>query len=131
MKPYQEKLLSVWLILIAILFASSFLTMTAIFHVLNIDIVFHILIYSILAYIPMLAFRQRKTAILLSLAVAPLSFLFELIHSMAGEWGFEYLDALANNIGIIAGITAGVFVRLKKHYKNESATDRSNNESQQ
>lgn len=121
MKPYQEKLLSFWLILIAILFASSFLTMTAVFHVLNIDIVLHVIIYSILAYTPMIVFRKRKTAVLLSLAVAPLSFLFELIHSIAGGWGFEYLDALANNIGIIAGMTAGIFVRLKNHYKKEDA----------
>ena len=69
----------------------------------------------------MVLFRKRKTAILLSLAVAPLSFLFELMHGIVSEWGFEYLDALANNIGIIAGITAGIFVRLKQHYKNESA----------
>ena len=122
MKLYQEKLLSFWLILIAILFASSFLTMTAVFHVLNIDIILHILVYSILAYTPMIAFRKRKTAILLSLAVAPLSFLFEFIHSIASGWGFEYLDALANNIGIIAGMTAGIFVRLKKHYKKEVDT---------
>jgi hypothetical protein len=122
MKPNHEKLFSVWLILIAILFTSSFLTVTAIFHVLKIDIVFHILAYSILAYIPMVLFRKRKTAILLSLAVAPLSFLFELMHGIVSEWGFEYLDTLANNIGIIAGITAGIFVRLKQHYKNESAS---------
>lgn len=122
MKPYHEKLLSVWLIIIAILFVSSFLTVTAIFHVLKIDIVFHFFIYSILAYIPMIAFRKRKTAILLSLAVAPLSFFFESMHSFISGWSFEYLDALVNNIGIIAGMTAGIFVRLKNHYKKESAT---------
>jgi VanZ family protein len=121
MKPYHEKLFNVWLILIAILFASSLLTMTAIFHVLYIDILFHMIIYSILAYIPMIAFCKRKTAILLSLAVAPLSFLFELIHSTVSGWSFEYSDALANNIGIMAGMTAGIFVRLKNHYKKEAA----------
>ncbi len=122
MKPYHEKLLSVWLILIAILFVSSFLTLTGIFHVLKIDIVFHILVYSILAYIPMIAFRKRKTAILLSLAIAPLSFFFESMHSIISGWGFEYLDAFVNNIGIMTGMTAGIFVRLKNHYKKESAT---------
>ena len=120
MKPYHAKLLSFWFLLIAMLFTASFLTVTAIFHELNIDIIFHILVYSILSFLPMLIFRKRKTAFLLSLAVAPLSFLFESMHSIISGWGFEFLDALANNIGIIAGITVGLFVRLKKHFENES-----------
>jgi hypothetical protein len=120
MQPYQAKLLRFWLILIAIVVTSSFLTVTAIFHVLNIDIILHILIYCILSFIPMIVFRKRKTAFLLSLAIAPLSFLFESMHSIASGWGFEYFDAFANNIGIIIGITVGLLVRLKKHYENES-----------
>ena len=78
MKPYHAKLLSFWFLLIAMLFTASFLTVTAIFHELNIDIIFHILVYSILSFLPMLIFRKRKTAFLLSLAVAPLSFFLNL-----------------------------------------------------
>jgi hypothetical protein len=95
--------------------------MTAIFHVLKIDLILHILIYSILSFVPMIVFRKRKTAFLLSLAIAPLSFLFESIHGITNGWGFEYLDAFANNVGVIAGMTAGLLVRLKKHYENESS----------
>lgn len=121
MKPYNTKLLSFWFLLVALLFMGSFLTVTAIFHELNLDLILHLLIYSILSFLPMLIFRKRKTAFLLSLAVAPLSFLFESLHSIMSGWGFEFIDALANNIGIIAGITAGLFVRLKKHFENESS----------
>ncbi len=121
MKPYHSRLLSFWLLLLAILFLASFLTATAIFHVLNIDVIFHILLYSTLSFLPMLIFRKRKTAFLLSLAVAPLSFFFEFLHGQESGWGFEWFDAFANNIGIMAGITVGLFVRLKKHFENESA----------
>ncbi len=120
MQPYQAKLLRFWIIIIAMVFAGSFLTMTAIFHVLKIDLILHILIYGILSFLPLLIFRKRKTAFLISLAIAPLSFLFESMHSIISGWPFEYLDAFANNVGVIAGMTAGLLVRLKKHYENES-----------
>jgi hypothetical protein len=110
-----------WLILIALVLTGSFLTTTAIFHVLNIDIIIHMFIYSVLSFLPMIIFRKRKTALLLSLAVAPLSFFFELLHGYESGWGFEWLDAFANNIGIMIGITVGLLVRLKKHFENESA----------
>jgi len=121
MQPNHVKPLRFWLILIALVFTGSFLTTTAIFHVLNIDIIIHMFIYGILSFLPMIIFRKRKTAFLLSLAVAPLSFFFELLHGYESGWGFEWLDAFANNIGIIIGITVGLLVRLKKHFENESA----------
>ena len=52
-----------------------------------------------------------------TIAIAPISFLFEITHGMISGFGFQNFDALYNNVGIIIGIIAAAIIRLKIHYE--------------
>ncbi|MBZ4218573.1 MAG: hypothetical protein LAC69_00065 [Chlorobium sp.] len=58
---------------------------------------------------------------MVTIAIAPISFLFEILHGMATGYGFENLDAFFNNVGIIIGIIFAALIRIKTHYGNESS----------
>lgn len=112
-----KKLKIIWIAVFAGLIAASLSKGSATAHGNGIDVFFHISIYSILSFIPLLIFKKRLTAFMVIIAIPPLSFIFEFIHGHFSGYGFEILDALYNNIGIILGILTASIIRLKKHYE--------------
>jgi hypothetical protein len=111
------KLKIIWFIVFLTLVATSLSKNTACRLGNGIDIILHISIYSILSFIPILLFRKRKIAFMATIAIAPISFLFEILHGTISGYGFENLDAFYNNIGIVIGIIAASTIRLKRHYE--------------
>ena len=84
-----------------------------------IDTLIHLAIFAILAFIPMILFRGRKTTCLLAISMAPLGSLLENLHVMVTGSSFNVINALANNLGVLAGIAAGFVLRLKSHYQRK------------
>lgn len=116
----STKLKLLWLLVFTGLVAASLSKSTASAHGGLFELFFHVLIYSVLSFIPILLFRKRIIAFMVTIAIAPISFLFEILHGSVSGYGFENLDAFYNNVGIIIGIIAAAIIRLKKHYESES-----------
>jgi glycopeptide antibiotics resistance protein len=116
----STKLKLIWIIVFLILIAASLSKNTGVAHGYGIDLIFHISIYALLSFIPILLFRKRIIAFMATIAIAPISFLFEVLHSMVNGYDFEHLDAFCNNIGIVIGIIAASIIRLKKHYESKN-----------
>jgi hypothetical protein len=87
-----------------------------------IDTVFHLAIFAVLAFIPMIFFRNRKTTFLLAISMAPFGYLLENLHVMVTAENFNAINALANNAGVLAGIATGFVLRLKSHYERGTTT---------
>jgi hypothetical protein len=110
-------LLNYWTIFLVLLTAGSFVPFSDIIHNLfMIDTIFHLLICAALSLISMILFKSRKTAFLLSFAVTPYGYLLEMVHASVYGESFNALNAMANNAGVLTGITAGFVLRLKNHY---------------
>ncbi|MEI7824565.1 MAG: hypothetical protein WCI01_04645 [Chlorobiaceae bacterium] len=60
---------------------------------------------------------------MVTISIAPIGFLFEILHGTITGDGFENLnlDAFYNNIGITIGIIVAAIIRIKLHYGNESS----------
>ncbi len=113
---FSTKLKTVWVIVFTILVASSLSRNSASAQGRELDFIFHVSIYSILSFIPILLFRKRLIAFMVTIAIAPISFLFETLHGMVSGVDFQNVDAFFNNIGILFGIIAATILRLKRHY---------------
>ena len=110
-------LLNYWVLLLALVFIGSFMPLSTIIHqLLLIDTIAHLILYSILSFIPMILLRHRKTALLLSLSMTPIGYLLESFHIIITGDSFSAINVLANNAGVFTGITTGFIVRLKRHY---------------
>ncbi len=114
------KLKIIWIIVFTFLVTASLSKETGGFQLFGIDIIFHLIIYAVLSFIPIISIRKRLDAFMVTIAIAPLGILFEIIHGMITGYGFETLDAFYNNIGIMIGVLAATALRLKRHYENES-----------
>jgi len=119
----STKLIIIWIVVFIGLVGATFSRSTASSAGNMFDILFHISIYTILAFVPILLFRKRIIAFMVTIAIAPISFLFEMLHGMITGAGFENLnqDAFCNNIGIMIGIIVAALIRIKMHYGNESS----------
>ena len=116
----NRSLLIYWILLLVLLFIGSFIPLTTIIHNFSmLDTVLHMILYSVLSFIPMILFKSRKNAFLLSLAMTPIGYLLETIHILVTEESFSAINVLANNAGVLAGIATGFIVRLKCHYSHE------------
>ena len=83
------------------------------------DTLVHLALFAVLAFVPMVFFRCRKTTFLLAISMAPLGYLLENLHVMVTGGSFNAINALANNLGVLAGIAAGFVMRLKYHYRRK------------
>ncbi len=119
----STKLIIIWIIVFIGLIGATFSSSTASSAGDVFDILFHISIYIILAFVPILLFRKRIIAFMATIAIAPISFLLEMLHVNFTTGNFENLirDASYNNIGIIIGVIAAAIIRIKMHYGNESS----------
>ena len=116
----NRSLLIYWILLLVLLFIGSFMPLsTIVHHFFMIDTLLHLILYSVLSFIPMILFKSRKNAFLLSLAMTPIGYLFETMHTFVTEENFSAINVLANNIGVLAGIATGFIVRLKCHFSHE------------
>jgi VanZ family protein len=80
------------------------------------DKILHIGVYGYLACCPVILFRNRKTALFLAVAMAPLGLGLEIGQMQIGGRDFSAADLLANNTGVVIGLVAGMICRLKMHY---------------
>jgi hypothetical protein len=113
-------LLGYWMLSLFMVFAGSFMPFSSVVHTfLLIDSIVHLILYSILAFIPMILLQNRKTALLLSLAMTPVGYLLEWLHIVVTADSFSAINVFANNTGVFAGMITGFIVRLKNHYSQE------------
>ncbi len=109
-----------WIAMLFLVFTGSFMPFSSVVHmIMFIDTATHLLLYSVLAFIPMILLQNRKTALLISLAMTPVGYLLEWLHIMVTDGSFSALNVFANNIGVFAGMSAGFVIRLKNHYSHE------------
>jgi len=110
-------LLSYWILALFLLLIGVFMPWsTIIYNFFLIDTVTHLILYSMLSFIPMILFKSRKTAFLFSIAMTPIGYCLETMHMVVTEENFSAINGLANNLGVLAGIATGFTVRLKRHY---------------
>ncbi len=113
-------LLSYWMLVLFMLFIGSFIPLPAIIHhYFLLDTLAHLILYTMLSFIPMILFQCRKTAFLLAIAMTSIGYVLETFHIMVTDESFSAINVLANNIGVLAGIAVGFIVRLKNHYSQE------------
>lgn len=117
----STKLIIIWIIIFIGLIGATFSGSTASSTGDVFDILFHISVYAILAFVPILLFRKRIVAFMVTIAIAPIGFLLQWAHVTITTGNFEnlILDALYNNMGIIIGISVAAIIRIKMHYGNE------------
>ena len=115
----SAKLKLIWIIVFIGLVTSSLSKNTASAQGNLFDFIFHVSIYSILAFVPILLFRKRLIAFMATIAIAPISFLLEMLHGLVSGVDFQNLDAFYNNLGILIGIIVAAIIRLKIHYQNK------------
>ncbi|MBM3423275.1 MAG: hypothetical protein FJY09_08560 [Chlorobi bacterium] len=114
-----SKLTGYWLLGFLLLLAGSLIP----FGIPGLDTIAHITLYAVLSCIPISFLSDRKAAFLVSTAMSSLGYLLETIHMFVTGDSFNALNALANNIGILAGIAAGFIIRLKLHYEQRYNND--------
>lgn len=121
--PEQKKhrrLWKYWIMTLVMVLFGTLSPQTEIMHkIFPIDTILHLVLYIVLAFIPMILFRSRKTSMLLSLSMTPLAYILESLHMTITDENFNALNALASNIGVLTGIAAGFILRLKCHYKRD------------
>jgi len=128
---HAPKLIRYWVLSLFVLVAGSLMPFSSAGTVIMlIDPFIHILLYAILSFVPMVLVENRKAAFLVSTAIMPLGYLFESIHMIASDSGFNALKALFNNIGVLGGMSIGIIMRLQHHYKGKTGDVRYTNVSQ-
>jgi hypothetical protein len=127
-KDTLHRLWKYWILTLALVLLGTLSPQTEIMHkVFPIDTILHLVLYTVLAFIPMILFRCRKTSFLISLSMTPLGYLLESLHMTVTGENFNALNALASNIGVITGIATGFIVRLKSHYKRDRKVTQTEN----
>ena len=115
-----KKMIGYWSASLVLILAGSLIPFNAIIaNFYGLDTLAHIILYSVLSFVPMVLLADRKTAFLVSIAMTPLGYLFESINVVVTGEPFHALNALANNAGVILGIVVGFVIRLKNHYETE------------
>ncbi len=74
------------------------------------DKVIHFAAYTLLAFIPVLAFRKR-TGLLCAVAMIALGVALEFAQRLSPGRSFEIADMLANGLGVLAGAAAALVAR--------------------
>lgn len=109
----QKFLLTLWTVLIAAVVWASLLPVTsppiqAIERLEVSDKLLHLLVYLALAFLPGIAFGNRRRAFQSAAAMFLLGVLLELAQNFAPGRGVELDDLLANTAGILCGLIAAL-----------------------
>ena len=83
---------------------------------LMIDTVIHLLLFAVLAFIPMIWFRSRKTTFLLAFSMAPLGYLLENLHTMVTAESFN--ARIRGGVNVNGGLSSG-----RAHRQNCAVVD--------
>lgn len=119
-----NKLIGYWVISFILLLSGSLLPYGKIIpDFLRIDALVHIVLYSILSFTPMVLLKNRQNAFLASIVITPFGYLLETIAMQITGGSFNAFNAIANNVGVLAGMAAGFIVRLKNHYHPDNEND--------
>ena len=110
----RRKLGTLWIAAFIMALAGAFMPSPKVFMI---DTVIHLLIFATLSFIPMIGMKCRKTTLLFAMSMAPLGYLLEHLHMMITEESFNAVNALANNIGVLVALVAGLIVRLLLHHE--------------
>jgi hypothetical protein len=116
------RLIQYWTVSLCLFAAATILPYPPVLqYIAIISAVFHFFICIVLAFIPIVLIQRRKTAFLVSIAITSLGYLLETISAALNLTPFNAVNALANNIGVLAGISLGLIVRLNNHYEQKKA----------
>jgi len=77
----------------------------------NADKLYHFAAYAWLGLLPMIGFRTRRVAVLAALSMLILGTLLEVVQSHIPGRDLSMLDALANSLGVVAGVASGNSLR--------------------
>ena len=110
-------LLIIWAVLLILVVVGSILPNTSPpGSEFGFDLVLHFGSYAVLACLPIFIFRERKTAVMVALCMAPMGYLVEMIQKNVSGRTFSAEDMIANNLGVFAGIFVGAVIRIRNHY---------------
>jgi hypothetical protein len=98
----------IWMTAFAIIVLASVTSGMSGLKVYGIDIMFHIGIYAMFAFLSILVFRKFETVILPVSVTMVSALFFEILHGFISGYGFEDGDYLLNNLGILIGTAAAV-----------------------
>jgi VanZ family protein len=76
------------------------------------DKIYHLLAYAWLAALPIVGFRNRKTAIIASVSMVILGALLEIGQAFVPGRTFSLLDMTVNGVGVVAGMICGRSAKL-------------------
>ena len=77
----------------------------------NADKLYHFAAYAWLGLLPMIGFRRRRVAVFAALSMLILGTLLEVVQSHIPGRDLSMLDALANSLGVVAGVASGNSLR--------------------
>ncbi len=81
------------------------------------DKVFHTLAYFVLGFLWLLALRKKGTKFAVIISVIAFGILLEILQSLLTDYRtFEYLDMLANSLGVVLAFLTFIFIE-KKQFK--------------
>ena len=103
----------VWVAVFAGLVLASVTHGMAWAKVFGIDYLFHVGIYTLLAFLSVLLFRRFRTVIVPVSFMMAAALCFEILHSTVNGSTFEDVDYLLNNFGVFIGaVAASIMLRL-------------------
>ena len=79
----------------------------------NIDKVYHLLAYLWLAAVPFFAFSRRKVVLTSAFLMLPMGIALEYAQDFVPERSFSMGDMAANGIGVMVGITLGMYLKSR------------------
>jgi VanZ family protein len=83
---------------------------------IELDLILHCALYALLAGLVMIIFHNRKTALLLAIAMLPLGFLLEFAQLYIRGRTFSLEDLIANSIGVVIGLLVGLGLRFRLYH---------------
>jgi len=98
----------IWMAAFTILMLASVTRGYSSLKVFGIDIMFHIGIYTVVAFLTIMLFRNFETIIVPVSVMIVSAVFFEILHGTINGYGFENGDYLLNNLGILIGTVAAV-----------------------
>jgi hypothetical protein len=98
----------IWMAAFTILMLASVTRGYSSLKVFGIDIMFHIGIYTVVAFLTIMLFRNFETIIVPVSVMIVSALFFEILHGTINGYGFENGDYLLNNLGILVGTAVAV-----------------------
>lgn len=82
--------------------------------------VVRVVVFFLLAFLPMLDFPRLRHAIYVALSMALVGLLLEYLQRSIPGRHFSTVDMIANNVGVLLGFIVGFIVRMRRETKRTS-----------